>query len=143
MVERRPIAVPHLRSVGGMILISAVSACSEPVAPPTASLLLGQWGSTDAEVIAIRAGAEVRMACSIVIIEAPISLTPEQSFATHGHLSGSGAQLGALPVVSVTGTVSGTQLRISFPTTPGAEPATHVLEAGVKWPPTDRPECPL
>jgi hypothetical protein len=126
-----------------LLLLLIAGACSEPAAPANDRLLVGQWGSADAELIAIEAGAEVRMACATVIINDPISLTAEQSFVARGRVRGSGATLGTLPVVSVTGVVSGTQLRVTFPDGPGASPRTRILEAGVTLQRTEPPMCPL
>ncbi|MEP6688687.1 MAG: hypothetical protein ABJC36_10090 [Gemmatimonadales bacterium] len=43
----------------------------------------------------------------------------------------------------MTGSVVGTQLRVTFPAGPGVAPLTHILDAGVTLPTTDEPECPL
>lgn len=58
---------PHLRLTGCSLI--------------TDRALVGTWGSPDAELIAIQAGAEVHYGCSTIVIRGPIALAPDNTFA--------------------------------------------------------------
>lgn len=124
-------------------LLPALAACSSETAGPSSHALTGTWGSSEAELIAIQAGAEVRFSCSRIVIRAPIALSETNTFEARGELHGSGGQLSGFPVVSVTGSVDGAHVRLTAPSGVGAPLTTYVLEAGVTLPPSEVPECPL
>lgn len=130
------------RRLGIAASLLAVVACApEPVAP-SGPVLIGAWGSADAELIAIRVGAEVRLGCATISIEHPIQLSAGNTFAARGRLDGSGLELGRLPLVDVTGSLHDSQVSITAPSFAGDDPATYVLEAGVTRPPGELPVCP-
>jgi hypothetical protein len=131
---------PWAFRIGTLLLVSACA--SEPTGP-AGPVLIGNWGSADVELIAIRAGAEVRLACATIIIDAPIALSASNTFAVRGRLDRSGAELGGLPGVDVTGSVSGTRVLVTVPGTVSGERVTFALDAGVTPAPGDVPECPL
>ena len=140
---KNPRRAGHGPSAGMVLMLVGLGACADRATGPAGPVLLGQWGTADAEVIAIRAGAEVRLPCATITVEAPVPLRTDQSFDVRGRLSGSGAQLGELPLVRVTGSISGTQLVVTAPVAPGTDPVTHVLEAGVHPQAASEPQCPL
>jgi hypothetical protein len=120
-----------------------LAACAGEPTEPVGPLLIGTWGSPDAELIAIRAGAEVRLGCATIIIATPIPLSASNTFATRGRLDGSGAEVGQLSIVDVTGSLRDSQVSITAPSAAAADPVTYVLEAGVSRSPSELPECPL
>lgn len=132
------------RHAAVVALLPALFACSSDTVEPSGRTLIGDWGSSDAELIAIQAGAEVRFGCSTIVIRAPIALSEANTFETQGEFHGSGLRLGEFPVVSVTGSVDGARVRLTAPTEDDGGPlATYVLEAGATPLPSDVPECPL
>lgn len=132
----------HVRVAAVMGLTSALGSCSSDTLEPTSRVLLGTWGSSDAELVAIQAGAEVRFGCSSIVIHSPISLSETNSFEARGELHGSGLQIGGFPLVNVTGSVDGDRVRLTAPSAAGNPLTTYVLEAGVTLPPSEVPECP-
>ena len=72
-----------------------------------------------------------------------MTLTEAGTFATHGKLHGSGAVMGELPSVAVSGTLSGTRLSLVAPSVAEGPAISYQLEAGVTRPGGDVPECPL
>ena len=133
---------PWCRSLlaGPLLMLAACEA--EPTEPP-GRLLIGNWGSPAAELIAIRTGAEVRLACATIIIDNPIPLNASNTFATQGRLDSSGAEIGQLPLVDVTGSLRDSQVSITVPSAAGADPVTYVLQTGVTRSLSELPECPL
>lgn len=140
---KNPRRAVHSPSAGMVLMLVGLGGCADRATEPAGPVLLGQWGTADVEVIAIRAGAEVRLPCITIIVDAPVPLGVDQTFDVRGRLSGSGAQLGELPLVRVIGRLSGTQLVVTVPAAPRADPVTHVLEAGVRPQPGSEPQCPL
>lgn len=136
------ITLRRVQVAAALSLTSALASCSSDTLEPTGRLLLGTWGSSDAELVAIQAGAEVRFGCSSIVIHSPISLSETNSFNARGELHGSGMRIGGFPLVNVTGSVDGDQVRLTAPSAAGDPLATYVLEAGVTLPPSEVPECP-
>ncbi len=99
--------------------------------------------SSDAGGPADQAGAEGRTGCTTIVIHSPVTLTEANTFATHGELHGSGAVMGKLPSVAVSGTLSGARLSLVAPSAAEGPPISYQLEAGVMRPAGDIPECPL
>jgi hypothetical protein len=130
------------RRLAGAALLAVLAACSSDTNGPSDRVLVGTWGSPDAEFIAIQAGAEVRAGCSTIVIRTPVALTDANTFATQGELHGSGATIGKFPTVDVSGTVNGSRLSLVAPGEDGAPAVTYLLESGVSRPLTDQPGCP-
>ena len=136
-----------LTPVPGLIAILGTLGCSEANGP-TGRELVGSWGSPEAELVALLAGAELRFGCTRLIIDQAIVLDEANNFSTSGRLDGPGLTLGALPVMRVTGSSAGDQVTIAVaalatPKQRSMPLATYVLEAGVTLPPEDQPVCPL
>jgi hypothetical protein len=119
----------------------ALSACGSDSTAPDSLVLVGQWGSTDAELVAIHAGAEVRLACALVVVERAIPISEANTFRAQGRFYGSRAVEGT-PTATVTGTLSGSQLHVTVSQSYMPEPLSYVLEAGVPWIPNEEPVCP-
>jgi hypothetical protein len=119
-----------------------IAACGSNPTAPTGRELVGAWGSAQAELIAIYAGAEFRIPCTRFIIDDPIMLDQANAFAVQARVDGPGFTAGELPVVRLTGAVVGHQTTIDVPA--GAQtPATrYVLDAGVRPDPAEEPACP-
>jgi len=137
----------RLMLVSGLIAVLGALGCSGTTGP-TGRELVGSWGSSEAELVALLAGAELRYGCSRVIIDEALVLDEANNFAASGRLDGPGLTLGELPVLRVTGSSAGDQLTIAVaslatPKQRSARLATYVLEAGVTRPPQDQPVCPL
>jgi hypothetical protein len=58
-----------------------LAACSAEASGPSDPVLLGTWGASEAEFIAIQAGAELRFGCNTVVIRSPVTLTEANGFA--------------------------------------------------------------
>ncbi|HEU4955809.1 MAG TPA: hypothetical protein VFT28_14580, partial [Gemmatimonadales bacterium] len=108
-------------------LLLALGACSSDDTGPSDQVLVGSWGSAAAEFIALQAGAEVRTGCTTIVIHAPVTLTEANTFTTRGELHGSGAALGKLPSVAVSGTLSGARLSLVAPTVAEGPASTYQL----------------
>lgn len=136
---------PPLRWQLAMTVLAAVAlaACEDETAGPGRAVLLGQWGSHSAALVAIRSGAEVQLACATIVIEAPIELRADSTFSVLGQLQTSMAVLGRLPTVRVTGRASGTRVSLMLPEQATDSAVTYELEAGVVPPPLEDPVCPL
>jgi hypothetical protein len=72
---RRSRKYPHLLRLAPLLLAACAGAATDP-----SRTLVGEWGSPDALLIALRSGAELRLACSILIIDDPIDLSATNSF---------------------------------------------------------------
>jgi hypothetical protein len=127
------------------LLLLSIAACSGDSMAPEEPILRGQWGSDQAELIAIAAGAELRFGCAAAVIDDPITLTAANTFVAAARLSGSMASYGPDPVVRLSGSLAGSQLIISVPSVPAVhfDGGTYVLEAGVALPALEEPMCPL
>jgi hypothetical protein len=136
------LALPRLHFTAPALLLLLAACASEPL-EPSERVLIGNWGSPDVELIAIRAGAEIRVGCATIVIERPIALTEDNHFAAQGRLDGSGAEFGEQPVESVTGTLTASQILLAAPSAAGGEPVTYLLEAGMARSASELPECPL
>ena len=99
-------------------------------------MLQGQWGSEEAELIAILAGAELRFQCAVAVIDDPIMLTPENTFSARARVLNRRTLFEANPsVVRLTGSIADGQVTISVPTVLSYAAATYVLSPGVEpWP---------
>jgi hypothetical protein len=128
---------------GAVALLLTLGACSSDAGGPSDQVLVGTWGSQAAEFVAIQAGAEVRTGCTTIVIRSPVTLTEANTFATHGELHGSGAVMGKLPSVPVSGSLSGVRLSLVAPSVPEGPAISYRLEAGVTRSGGDVPECPL
>jgi hypothetical protein len=127
----------------GLLLLLQV-ACGNSIGP-NETLLRGHWGSDEAELIAIGAGAELRFGCATALVESPITLTTAHTFVAAARVSGSFAALGPNPIVRLSGSLSGNQLTVSVPNVPSVPVfpgGTYVLEEGVELPPLEEPVCP-
>jgi hypothetical protein len=120
----------------------AGAACSGEPTGSDARVLVGQWGSPEAELIGLHSGAELRVPCRTIIIDDPIVLSDADGFTTRARVQGSGLTIGTLPVVRLTGQVAGDRVTIDVPAASPASAATYVLEAGVTRDPEDVPMCP-
>jgi hypothetical protein len=125
-------------ATGFLILLG----CGAEGTGPSDRLLIGSWGSEDAELVAIRSGAEVRLRCAVIMIHRPIVLAQDGTFRARGRLDTSGAEV-SLPRVDVTGSLSGSRITVTVPPTvhPG-DVVTLTLDAGIKPSPDDTVFCP-
>ena len=117
--------------------------CGDDGAAPTGRELVGAWGSLEAQLIALHAGAELRAGCTRFIIDDPIALTDDDKFSSQARVDGSGAALGDLPVVRLTGSQSGSRVRIFVPQSAHTSAATYILMDAVAPAPSQQPQCPL
>jgi hypothetical protein len=137
-----PLAVRCLPRMVLTFTLLLAGGCGQPNEPQL-SFLVGQWGSTTADFIAIRAGAELRLACTLIVMDDPIPLQPDGTFSVLGRLQASGPQIqGELPRVRVSGTIAGAHATIIAPSVHRGTPETLALEAGVT-PQGEPPMCPL
>jgi hypothetical protein len=116
------------------------------LAAPTGRELRGTWGSIEArsELIALLAGAELRIPCTTFIIDDPIVLDDTNGFGIRARVNGSGGEIGELPVIRLTGLLgSSGRVTVVIPETGSAPAATYLLDAGVTVPPDQMPECPV
>ncbi len=118
-----------------------VTACDDGPTSGPQNVLVGQWGSSTAELIAIHAGAELTDGCAAVVITRPIVLRDDGSFQTSGRLR-VGLTTGG-PMTAVEGDVQGSSLTVRAILYDADGPATFVLESGVRPDPDLRPERPL
>jgi hypothetical protein len=121
-------------------LVLCISACRDSLAPEPL-LLLGAWGSPAAELVALRAGAELQLECSSVVVAEPIQLRSDQTFQARGEYWGSQLLLGDRPEVVLTGTRAGSTVVLHIDRGPTAG-ASYTLVAGVQREYTDVPSCP-
>ncbi len=128
--------------LAGAVVAATLIGCGDGT-DPSREVLLGQWGSSSVALVAIRAGAEVRLPCAEVIIDDPIELSHDSSFSVLGRLDTSMAIIGDLPTVRITGRASGTGVSLTVPEGTTYPAATYELEAGVVPPPLNEPICPL
>lgn len=126
----------------GFLLVS-LAACGGNGTAPEETLLRGQWGSAEAELIAIAAGAELRFGCAGAVIDDPIALTDANTFTATARVSGTMMSLDPGPVVRLSGSLAGSRVTITVPEVLGFPAATYVLSAGVSRPPLEEPVCPL
>jgi hypothetical protein len=101
------------------------------------------WGSPEAHLIALYAGADLRIGCTWLIIDDAIVLDDRNGFSAHARVAGSGLTLGDLPVVRLTGSVDGSTVTVTVPQSAQTTATTYRLEAGVTRAPADEPECPV
>ena len=132
------------RAVASAALVALLGACDEQnPAESNRPLLVGQWGTEVVELVAIRAGAELRLRCSTVIVENPIELNADGMFTAAGRLQTSSEVLGSLPKTSFSGQLVGEHVSLTLPDDVASERRTVELEAGVSPSPLSVPECPL
>ena len=132
------------RAGASAALIALLGACGEQnPAESNRPLLVGQWGTDVVELVAIRAGAELRVRCSTVIVENPIELNADGMFTAAGQLRTSSKVLGSLPKTSFSGQLVGEHVSLTLPDDVAGEGTTVELEAGVSPSPLSLPECPL
>ena len=134
MIRDRPIRRPALAQ--GLAATLLLLGCGDDLAAPSGRELRGTWGSIEArtELIALFAGAELRIPCTTFIIDDPIVLDDTNGFATRARVQGSGAVIGELPVVRLTGSLGGERVTVAVPQTGSAPAATYLLDAGVTVP---------
>ena len=117
--------------------------CAESVDPNR--LLIGRWGTSTAELIALRSGAELHLphppSCLIVVFDEPLELTDGNEFGGRGEIWTSGATDGERQRATISGSLdgSGVQLQVAL----GAEWFPLSLESGVAPDPEEVPTCPL
>ena len=106
---------------------------------------MGTWGSIEnrTELIALLAGAELRVPCTTFIIDDPIVLDDTGGFATRARVRGSGAVIGELPVVRLTGSLGGDRVTVVVPRMGSTPAINYLLDAGVTVPAVELPECPV
>ena len=121
------------------VLTLGLGACSDAVSPN--QLLVGSWGSPAAELIAMRAGAELRFECSSVVIDNPIELRDDRTFRVHGEYWTSELLLGDRPEAVLTGSIAGETVVLQMERGPAAG-TTYTLAAGVRPQPAEVPACP-
>jgi hypothetical protein len=118
-------------------------ACGGAATAPSGRELVGAWGTSEVELIGLHAGAELRLPCTIIIIDDPIELGDADDFTARGRVDGPGLTAGSLPVVRLTGEVAGSHVTVNVPARTQTSAATYLLEAGVGPALEDEPECPL
>ena len=126
-----------------LLAAALVTGCAEEPSVPSGPILLGQWGSSEISLTAIRAGAEVDLGCAAIIVDQPVELKADATFHATGRLQTSSAVLGQLPRVAVSGRTVGSQVSLTLPEHGSGALVTYQLEAGVSPPPSERPQCPL
>jgi hypothetical protein len=127
----------------GIAVLLLTLGCGDGPAAPSGRELVGAWGSTEAELIALHSGAELRISCTTLIIDDPIDLGDDTDFSARARVYGPGLSLDDLPTIRLTGSVLGSQVTVQVPRSSHLEAATYVLEAGVRPAPQDDPVCPL
>jgi hypothetical protein len=124
------------------ISLSVLFGCSDAATEPNGPLLLGEWGSERALLIALHSGAEVQLACAVVIVDEPIELQAGPRFTVQGRLQTSSAVIGELPRIRGTGEIRGSLVILSLPLGSGGSLATFQLDAGVRPAQGELPTCP-
>jgi hypothetical protein len=119
------------------------SGCGDGAAAPSGRELVGTWGSSEVLLIGLYAGAELRIPCTVFIIDDAIVLNDDNSFSATARVNGPGLTAGSLPVVRLTGSVAGNEVTIALPASPATTAATYVLVDGVTPAPEDEVPCPL
>jgi hypothetical protein len=119
-----------------------LAGCADERADPNDLMLLGTWGSDDALFIALRSGAELQLACTVVIVDEPISLEAGDTFVLKGRLMTSTAVIGHLPRIRGRGMVEGGRVSLSLPMGPQGASVVFDLTAGVTPQRTELPTCP-
>ena len=122
-----------------LAMVAACAGCTDSVDP--SRILVGQWGNPSAELIALRSGAEPRFDCSVIVIDEPLELLPDNQFGARGELWGSGASVGDPPRATISGTMAGNGVTLRVAT--GTQWFSLTLEAGVVPQPDEVPVCPL
>jgi hypothetical protein len=142
MTRDRPIE-RHALMRGLTVALLLLLGCGDDAAAPSGRELVGTWGSIEArtELIALLAGAELRVPCTTFIIDDPIVLDDTNGFATRAKVR-TGAVLGDLPVVRLTGSLGSDRVTVAVPLTESTFAITYLLDLGVTVPPADLPECP-
>lgn len=139
----RPLSLGVTRKVRVLALsLIVLAACDKDTTEPTDPLLLGEWGSESALFIALRSGAEVQLACTVIIIDDPIELQAGATFTVQGRLQASSAVLGDLPAIRGNGEVRGARVVLSLPLGVGGALTRFDLTAGVRPQPAELPTCP-
>lgn len=101
----------------------------------------GEWGSESAVFIALRAGAEIRFACAVIVVDRPIELRDGTTFAITGRLHTGPLVLDHPPEIRGAGRVVGSSVALTLPM-PAGDVVTLDLTAGVRPDPADLPTCP-
>jgi len=134
----------HRGAAASAALVALLGACGDQgPAESNRSLLVGQWGTDVVELVAIRAGAELRWRCSTVIVDNPIELNGDGTFTAAGRLQTSSKILGSLPKTSFRGQLLGEHVSLTLPEAVAGQSTTVELEAGISPSPLTVPECPL
>jgi hypothetical protein len=142
MIRDRHIRRPAL--VRGLAAALLLVGCGGDPAAPSGRELVGTWDSLDArtELIALLAGAELRVPCATFIIDDPIVLDDTNGFATRARVR-AGAVSGQLPVVRLSGSLGSSRVTVAVPQRGSTPAATYLLEAEVTVPAAELPECPV
>ena len=99
--------------------------------------------TSEAELIGLYAGAELRLPCTRIIIDDPILLNDDNEFEARARVDGPGLRAGSIPVVRLTGRAADSPVTIHVPASSETAEATYLLEAGTVPPPLLEPVCPL
>ena len=116
--------------------------CGDDATAPTGRELVGSWGSSEVELVALYAGAELRVPCIRFIIDDPILLDQANHFWARAKVDGPGLTLGDLPIVRLTGSVDGNRVTVAVPQNEVTPAATYLLDWGVTPAPPEVPACP-
>jgi hypothetical protein len=130
------------RAAGLIAALLATSGCGDGAAAPSGRELVGMWGSSEVQLIALYAGAELRIPCTRFIIDDAILLNDDNGFSAMARVDGPGLTTGTLPVVRLTGSVAGDEVTIALPASPATTAATYILVNGVAPAPEDEVPCP-
>jgi hypothetical protein len=132
-----------LRHPGWLFLaLLSLTACGAE-STDSSRLLLGEWGSSSALMIASATGAELRFQCSAVLVDNPIDLSDSDSFEAVGRLQTSSALIGSLPKVRLRGKLSDSTVTVTSPSTVDGGAVTYHLRAGTRPEPLEATSCPL
>ncbi len=129
-------------AVGAVMSALGLLACGDSeLTSPQTDVLVGQWGSATAELLAIHSGAELSDGCNTIVINRPIVLGKDGSFQVGGQLRTGGMSTGG-PMITIAGRVQGSIVLVSaeFYSTDGA--VTLSLASGVVPGSENKPECP-
>ena len=132
-----------MRNVCLAALLLFGAGCGESVDPNR--LLIGRWGTSTAELIALRSGAELHLphppSCLIVVFDEPLELTDGNEFGARGEIWTSGATEGERPRATISGSLDGSAVHLQVAL--AAEWFPIALQPGVAPDPEEVPTCLL
>jgi hypothetical protein len=113
------------------LILLLTLACDASTAPG-GRILQGHWGSIDAELVAIYAGAELRFECVFAIIDHAVPVSSDSTFTARARLARRRrANLEILATIQLTGSIANGDVTISVPASSDNSAATYVLQPGV------------